>query len=246
MGSLIKLRPQNESVCCGETKQITTLKELQLLAGNDLCVNCSSDAPDWADISHGILICLRCAGKHRGLGVHLSVVKSLTLDEWDPQQIEMMHKGGNQRFEEYMRVVGLSLSYENIEANYTDPQIERYRSKLNPKRKTLNGSGLSRNQGPPSSSHVLGRPAIQRPPVWVSDEVATNCMLCNSKFSLFWRRHHCRRCGLCVCNNCAPGKNTRPILEWGFAQPVRHCILCYQSPLLGRIPGRVGKCKVDC
>jgi hypothetical protein len=30
------------------------------------------------------------------------------------------------------------------------------------------------------------------------------CTLCNAKFSLILRRHHCRRCGKVVCANCGP------------------------------------------
>lgn len=26
--------------------------------------------------------------------------------------------------------------------------------------------------------------------------------MCASKFTFFWRRHHCRVCGLCICNDC--------------------------------------------
>lgn len=33
---------------------------------------------------------------------------------------------------------------------------------------------------------------------------APACFLCNRTFSLFFRRHHCRSCGNCVCTNCSP------------------------------------------
>ena len=31
--------------------------------------------------------CLRCAGIHRNLGVHISKVRSVNLDSWTPQQV---------------------------------------------------------------------------------------------------------------------------------------------------------------
>ncbi len=34
-------------------------------------------------------MCIRCAGIHRNLGVHISRVKSVNLDSWTPEQIEV-------------------------------------------------------------------------------------------------------------------------------------------------------------
>ena len=80
-------------------------------------------------------------------------------------------------------------------------------------------------------------------PEWVPDHFATECMLCRAEFTFTFRRwwgtvgrsdpltytrHHCRRCGLCVCRNCAPKENARPILEWNIQQPVRHCKRCFR------------------
>lgn len=46
-----------------------------------------SSGPRWASWNLGVLLCIRCAGIHRGLGVHISKVKSLNLDSWEPQQV---------------------------------------------------------------------------------------------------------------------------------------------------------------
>jgi hypothetical protein len=40
-------------------------------------------------------------------------------------------------------------------------------------------------------------------PVWIPDELVLSCPLCNKKFTMFNRRHHCRVCGACICSNCA-------------------------------------------
>lgn len=39
---------------------------------------------------------------------------------------------------------------------------------------------------------------------WQPDSSARACMLCETKFSLLTRRHHCRICGLVFCAKCAP------------------------------------------
>jgi len=67
---------------------------------------------------------------------------------------------------------------------------------------------------------------------WVPDRVVNSCMVCGSAFNIFFRKHHCRKCGKCVCSDCAPSDNTKPILELGLKEAVRHCRECYRSPTL--------------
>ena len=45
--------------------------------------------PRWASWNLGVFLCIRCAGIHRNLGVHISRVKSVNLDSWTPEQIEV-------------------------------------------------------------------------------------------------------------------------------------------------------------
>jgi hypothetical protein len=40
-------------------------------------------------------------------------------------------------------------------------------------------------------------------PVWIPDEAALDCMVCQQPFSLFRRRHHCRKCGIVCCADCS-------------------------------------------
>lgn len=45
--------------------------------------------PRWASWNLGVFMCIRCAGIHRNLGVHISRVKSVNLDQWTPEQIQV-------------------------------------------------------------------------------------------------------------------------------------------------------------
>eukprot|EP00257_Ricinus_communis_P025595 XP_025013009.1 ADP-ribosylation factor GTPase-activating protein AGD4 isoform X2 [Ricinus communis] len=70
---------------------------LRKIPGNDLCAECSAPEPDWASLNLGILVCIECSGVHRNLGVHISKVRSLTLDVkvWEPTVLDLFHALGN-------------------------------------------------------------------------------------------------------------------------------------------------------
>ncbi|KAL4114090.1 hypothetical protein PRIC2_014770 [Phytophthora ramorum] len=38
---------------------------------------------------------------------------------------------------------------------------------------------------------------------WVNDEDRFSCHICNKRFSVFKRKHHCRACGEVICNSCS-------------------------------------------
>ena len=46
--------------------------------------------PDWASTNIGVIFCIECSGIHRGLGVHVSKVKSLTLDRWHEDAVKVI------------------------------------------------------------------------------------------------------------------------------------------------------------
>ncbi|KDO31634.1 hypothetical protein SPRG_03554 [Saprolegnia parasitica CBS 223.65] len=61
---------------------------------------------------------------------------------------------------------------------------------------------------------------------WIPDKEAEKCMNCNSEFTVFNRKHHCRRCGHVVCKNCSP--NIRRVSPQD-PFPVRVCNPCYTA-----------------
>ena len=69
----------------------------QLRRDNAVCADCGVASPDWASINLGVMICIVCSGIHRSLGVHVSKVRSMTLDDWETDLLDMMVSVGNER-----------------------------------------------------------------------------------------------------------------------------------------------------
>lgn len=75
-----------------------------------------NQGPRWSSWNLGIFLCIRCAGIHRNLGVHISKVKSVNLDSWTPEQVGSIQNMGNSK----ARAV-----YEaNLPDNFRRPQAD--------------------------------------------------------------------------------------------------------------------------
>ncbi|XP_058511113.1 zinc finger FYVE domain-containing protein 26 isoform X1 [Ochotona princeps] len=60
---------------------------------------------------------------------------------------------------------------------------------------------------------------------WVPDDTESICMVCHREhFTMFNRRHHCRRCGRLVCSSCSTKKM---MVEGCRENPARVCDQCY-------------------
>ncbi|XP_010523475.1 PREDICTED: ADP-ribosylation factor GTPase-activating protein AGD1-like [Tarenaya hassleriana] len=79
------------------TKNEKPIDMLTRVPGNEQCADCGAPEPDWASLNLGVLICIECSGIHRNLGVHISKVRSLTLDVkvWEPSVLTLFQSLGN-------------------------------------------------------------------------------------------------------------------------------------------------------
>ncbi|XVE50029.1 hypothetical protein DITRI_Ditri01bG0129400 [Diplodiscus trichospermus] len=85
---------QHQRSCLKNEKPIDVLRRV---CGNEKCADCGAPEPDWASLNLGVLVCIECSGVHRNLGVHISKVRSLTLDVkvWEPSVISLFQSLGN-------------------------------------------------------------------------------------------------------------------------------------------------------
>ena len=71
------------------TVVVNAMNTILSVPGNTQCADCSGTDVQWASINLGIALCIECSGVHRGLGVHVSKVRSLNLDKWDSSTVQV-------------------------------------------------------------------------------------------------------------------------------------------------------------
>ncbi|XP_076332553.1 stromal membrane-associated protein 1-like isoform X1 [Tachypleus tridentatus] len=109
----------------------TILCQLLREEDNKYCVDCDAKGPRWASWNLGIFLCIRCAGIHRNLGVHISKVKSVNLDTWTPEQVGVLQAMGNSK----ARAVYEANLPDNFRRPQTDSSLEAFvRAKYEHKR----------------------------------------------------------------------------------------------------------------
>ncbi|CAD8123865.1 unnamed protein product [Paramecium sonneborni] len=94
---------------------------------NRYCFECQTGSPTWASLPYGIYLCYNCSGLHRGMGVHLTFVRSIEMDSWTDKQLAMMHLGGNQQLRIFFESHGIQITDSNKWKTYA---AHYYREKM--------------------------------------------------------------------------------------------------------------------
>jgi hypothetical protein len=75
----------------------------------------------WSSINNGLYLCMECSGEHRGFGVNISYIRSITLDSLNKSQLDLLKIAGNKRLNDFLRFYSIN---KNV------PRKQLYNSKI--------------------------------------------------------------------------------------------------------------------
>ncbi|CAL8468807.1 g8348 [Coccomyxa elongata] len=168
-------------------KQLAALRKLLEQPGNRTCADCTGGGAagraTWASINTGVFICMRCAGHHRGLGVHISKVRSCTLDTWLPEQVAFMARTGNAKANVYYE----AKLEPSQKPSYNSPDLEAFI------RRKYNGAFAEGTWPPPETLEAATPPSAEKtrstaadPPTVASSSAAVAKQLVPNSNGSFW------------------------------------------------------------
>jgi hypothetical protein len=107
-------------------------KQLEQLSNeeeNRKCFDCGAQPARMVSLNNGIYLCHSCSEEHKKIEAETNIIKSITLEQWNKNQLNIMKKGGNMKLRIFLEQNNINT---NIDKNilYNSKIMLYYRNKL--------------------------------------------------------------------------------------------------------------------
>ena len=86
---------------------------------NQTCFDCDKKDPEWVSVNNAVFLCKECQVKHRSYGVSISYIRSLEMDIWKEDQINLLKLGGNERLRELMNLYKVKINHDRTQLYFS-------------------------------------------------------------------------------------------------------------------------------
>ncbi|KAL0131068.1 hypothetical protein PUN28_002571 [Cardiocondyla obscurior] len=228
----LQVLPLNQSlkICKGVLKKLESISALQFIA-NYLVDHCRTiEQPKYRKTLVGLEILKLLESKDRTLYIHLIKEPLLMLE-----QLLMNSKLEN--IQKILNTLYEALQHPDVGINNFDKIIRFYAKKSLDFRVSLRDStenktkNISQSNAEAETNEFVMPVNVPNKEEWIPNDRARECDCCKAViFSMFNRRHHCRRCGRVVCAMCS--QHRMQVAGYPSTMLVRVCDDCKRQTLL--------------
>ena len=105
------------------------LEKLSNIEENQKCFDCQNEPARWTSLNNGIFLCNECSEEHKNFGTGTNIIKLISLDQWNKNQLNIMKIGGNKRLRTFLEENDVPQSIDK-KTLYHSKLMVYYRKKL--------------------------------------------------------------------------------------------------------------------